>query len=165
MTTENILQFVQPAREPISSRLTSWLIKRQKADILKNSGLHITLPEHCMYSPLTGADSIRLWALEGFRKGRCVNSTAFRNAGILLFTSIACDIPVFLCSIRNGASRVIKSPVSLPLCIIRAAGTLELVSDGTTLFSKRTHLSAGKNSILRRQLKDVCLLESIIASI
>ncbi len=165
MATENILQFVQPVREPVGSRLASWLTKRQKTDILKNSGLHITFPEQCPHSLLTGANSIPLWALEGFRKGRRVNSTAFQNAGVLVFSSISCNIPVFLCSIRNGVSRVIKSPVSLPLCIIRAAGTLELASDGTTLFSKRTHRSTGKNSTLRRQLEDVCLLESIINNI
>ncbi|MEA3266998.1 MAG: hypothetical protein U9P42_08670, partial [Candidatus Fermentibacteria bacterium] len=137
MTTENILQFDQPARKPVTRRFADWLI--EKTDILKNSGLHITFPEEPLYSPLTCENTVPLWGLEGFRKNRYVKSTALQKKGITLLSSIDCNIPVFLCNNKNGVSRVIKSPVFLPLSIIRTAGAVELASNGTTLFLKRMY--------------------------
>ncbi|MCD4706932.1 MAG: hypothetical protein K8S62_04255 [Candidatus Sabulitectum sp.] len=165
MTTEMILRFGQPVQKPVNKGIFNWLTKNRETGILKNSGLSVFRPGGKQLSLFTCDNSVSLWTLAGFRDGRYVKSTVMQKTGVTLLSSIASSIPVFFCCIRKGIPMFTKSPVSLPLNIIRSAGTFDLASDGTTLFSSRICRFKWKSRILRQQLEDVCLLESVIESL
>lgn len=165
MTTENILRLGHQTQKPASEGIFSWLIKNQEILILKNTGLRIIHSARRQPSPFTCGNSIPLLTLEGFRNRRYVNSEAIRKNGVLLLTSVSCDIPAFFCGIRNGVPGLTRPPVSIPRSITHTAGTLNIASDGSTLFSSSRHRFIGKFGILKQQLKNVYLLESIITHI
>ncbi len=133
--------------------------------ILESAGLHFTDPERYSGSPGLRATGSPVSVAEGFRGDRYINSALFHERGYELVTSVTCSLPAFICDVRLGVPRVIKSPVTLPLEILKRLGTAVIVSDGSRLSSRRYFRRGTRPEITLRQIGDIELLESLITAI
>lgn len=136
-----------------------------KMGVLEAEGLHFTDPERYSGSPGLRATGSPVCVIEGFRKDRYINSALFNERGYELVTSVSCSLPAFICDVRQGVPRVIKSPVTLPLDILKKLGSALIVSDGNSLSSRRVFRRWSRQRAPMRQITEIELLESLIAGI
>lgn len=128
----------------------------------EKTGLHFTDPKRFVRSPLFSHVDSPVKLMEGFRSRRYVSSALFSSHRYHCLTSIASSLPVFRCLVREGIPFVTKSPVAIPLTVLRQAGNIELASDGRFIFSLSSRRKCRKMRFVQWQLREVELLESLI---
>ncbi len=134
----------------------------QQNSAAEETGLHFTDPQRFVRSPLFSHVDSPVKLMEGFRSGRYVSSALFSSGGYHCLTSIASRLPVFRSLVRDGIPFVTKSPVALPLAVLRQAGNIELASDGRFIFSLSSRRKRRGIRLMEWQLREVELLESLI---
>jgi hypothetical protein len=162
MTHETVRSFATAAGNPAAGGLEGLFLRLHADTVARGFGLHFTSVERVVRSHFPQCSGTPEWVLEGWRKDRYVNSAFFRSSGPLVYTAVACRLPVFACQLRGGIPRVMRSPVSLPLGILEKAPSMDIASDGTNLFSLRMIRSTSRRKILRTQMESILLTESII---
>jgi len=165
MQTENILMTLCKGLPGSIRETLENLIEYGAAKALLESGLHYSDPDRMVNCPLQKATGSPILILEGFRKGRYVLSALFNERNYEVITSIECTLPPITCIVKQGVPRMIKSPIALPLELLRKMGDVAIVSDGSSLFSKKTLRSVDSKGLLNMQIRDVRQLEALISGI
>ncbi len=162
MQTGNILQALFRGVPDSIREMAGKTTVSEKQKILLESGLHYTDPDRLVSCPLLSAAGSPILILEGFRSGRFVSSALFNERGFEVITSVECDLPPLTCMVKQGVPRLIKSPVELPLELVRKMGDLVLVCDGRSIFSRKTFRNVCEKSMLNIQIREIISLETLI---
>ena len=162
MQIENILQVLFPGTPFFRGKNCRDATVSGKDDFLRGTGLHFTDPDRLVNCPVLEAVGSPVLILEGFRQERYVSSALFSERGYEVITSVECAIPPLSCRVKHGVPGMIKSPVVLPLEQLRMMGDVLLVSDGSSIFSRKLFRAGTMNSMPDRQIKEIEMLECLI---
>ena len=162
MQTGNILQALFRGVPDSIREMAGKTTVSETQRILLESGLHYTDPDRLVSCPLLKAAGSPILILEGFRSGRFVSSALFNERGFEVITSVECDLPPLTCMVKQGVPRLIKSPVELPLELIRKMGDVVLVCDGSSIFSRKSFRDGNTESMLKTQINEIILLETML---